>query len=208
MPPPCGAVADSARERRVQVDGVGIRRTAGDTKPAGVVVDPMQEQPATGDLFEHRQPARLLGQRRCQCAAGPLGDRRCQHEVGDLRFQCVEDALGQELTDDVICAACRPSRLEASAPPRKNKVASRRPAAHPSVEAASAATSAPDKARPTRMRPARHDELQVVAAVFEQETESGGRLAVRYPMPVIHDEGDSVVVVVYLVNQRCQNVAG
>jgi hypothetical protein len=44
--------------------------------------------------------------------------------------------------------------------------------------------------------------------VFEQETESGGRLAVRYPMPVIHDEGDSVVVVVYLVNQRCQNVAG
>jgi hypothetical protein len=29
----------------------------------------------------------------------------------------------------------------------------------------------------------------VVAAVFEQETESGGRLAVRYPMPVIHDEG-------------------
>ena len=44
--------------------------------------------------------------------------------------------------------------------------------------------------------------------MFEQETESGGRLAVRYPMPVIHDEGDSVVVVVYLVNQRCQNVAG
>jgi hypothetical protein len=65
----------------------------------------MREQPATGDVFEHRQPARLLEQRRCQCAAGPLGDRRCQHEVGDLRFQCVEDALGQELTDDVICAA-------------------------------------------------------------------------------------------------------
>ena len=58
------------------------------------------------------------------------------------------------------------------------------------------------------MRPARHDELQVVAAVFEQETESGGRLAVRYPMPVIHDEGDSVVVFVYLGDQRRQNVAG
>jgi hypothetical protein len=54
------------------------------------------------------------------------------------------------------------------------------------------------------MRPARHDELQVVAAVFEQETESGGRLAGGYLMPVIHDEGDSVVVVVYLVNQRCK----
>ena len=32
----------------------------------------------------------------------------------------------------------RLSRLEASAPPRRNKVASRRPAAHPSVEAVSA----------------------------------------------------------------------
>ncbi len=75
------------------------------TKPVGIIIDPLQEQTAMRDLFEHRQPARLLGQRGCQSAACPLGDRRRQHEVGDLRFKRVKDVLRQELADHVICAA-------------------------------------------------------------------------------------------------------
>ena len=56
-------------------------------KPVRVVVDPLQEQAAPLDLFEHRLPAWHSRQRGRQPAAGPLGDRCRQQELGHLRFR-------------------------------------------------------------------------------------------------------------------------
>ena len=73
-------------------------------EPVPVVIDVLQEETSPLDLLEHGLPAGHIRQRRREAGAGPLGDRRQQQEVEDLRFQCVQDILGQEFADDVVAA--------------------------------------------------------------------------------------------------------
>src|SRR5258708_4247941 len=45
-----------------------------------------------------------------------------------------------------------------------------------------------------------------MASVLDQEAEGGRGLCVRHPLPVVDHQGDAVVLLVYLVDQRCQHV--
>ena len=115
-------------------------------EPVRFVVDALKEQPAVLDVVEHRLAARHPRQRGCQPAAGSLGDRGHQHELGDLRFQGVQNVLDRN-SPITSLAPLKPGRQAGGVPAAtQGKCASCRPAAHPSVDAVNASMSLPTAA--------------------------------------------------------------
>src|ERR1700678_2507989 len=93
----CGAVKLSDPVGAVPFESVAQKfgEDVMEAEPIRVVVDPLQEESALLDLFQHRLPVRRTRQHGGQLSAGALGDRCRLQKIAHIEFDGVEYVFGQ-----------------------------------------------------------------------------------------------------------------